>query len=87
MLFGTEVLLELRVDVSYFFFINRLQKYCITNFIWKTKNEKYLSEYIFFCSFSYRGKVIIKSICNIIGIGYSITIFQGEYVSALDATV
>ena len=41
----------------------------------------------FFCSFSYRGKVIIKSICNIIGIGYSITIFQGEYVGELDATV
>ena len=41
----------------------------------------------FLCSSSYRGKVIIKSICNIIGIGYSITIFQGEYVGELDATV
>ena len=41
----------------------------------------------FFCSFSYRGKVIIKGVCNIIGIGYSITIIKREStVSILDAT-
>ena len=33
----------------------------------------------FFPSFSYRGKVIIKGIHNIIGIGYSVTIIKGEY--------
>ena len=33
----------------------------------------------FFCSFTYRGKVIIKGVSNIIGIGYSITIVKGEY--------
>ena len=33
----------------------------------------------FFCSFSYGGKVIIKGVSNIIGIGYGITIIKGEY--------
>ena len=31
-----------------------------------------------FCSFSYRGKVIIKGISNIIRIGYGITIIKGQ---------
>ena len=35
--------------------------------------------YAFLCSFSYRGKVIIKGVSNIIGIGYSITIIKGQY--------
>ena len=43
---------------------------------------------LFFHSFSYRGKVIIQDIHNIIGIGYSITIIKGEYgVGTWDATV
>ena len=33
---------------------------------------------LFFCSLSYLGKVIMKGIHNIIGIGYSITIIKGE---------
>ena len=42
---------------------------------------------MFFCSFSYRGKIIIKGVSNIIGIGYSITIIKGQYSwSTLDAT-
>ena len=35
--------------------------------------------YAFLCSFSYRGKVIIKGVSNIIGIGYSIIIIKGQY--------
>ena len=35
--------------------------------------------YALFCSFSYRGKVIIKGVSNIIGIGYSIIIIKGQY--------
>ena len=35
--------------------------------------------YAFFRSLSYRGKVIIKGIRNIIVIGYSTTIIKGEY--------
>ena len=34
---------------------------------------------LFFHSFSYKGKVIIKGIRNIIGIGYSVTIMKEEY--------
>ena len=34
----------------------------------------YLNILSFFCSFSYRGKVIINSVSNITGIGYGITI-------------
>ena len=45
------------------------------------QSEKCLCEYfmLFFCSFSYRGKVIIKGVSSIIGIGYSITIIKGHY--------
>ena len=51
---------------------------------------------LFFCSFSHRGKEIIKGVSNIIGIGYSITIIERERerererestVGILDATV
>ena len=35
--------------------------------------------YAFFRSFSYKGKVIIKDVSNIIEIGYSITIIKGDY--------
>ena len=43
-------------------------------------SEKCLCEYfMFFCSFMYRGKIIIKGVSNIIRIGYSITIIKGEY--------
>ena len=34
---------------------------------------------LFFCSFSYRGKIIIKGVSNIVGIGYSFAIIKGEY--------
>ena len=52
--------------------------------------EKCLREYFIyacFCSISYRGKVIIKGVSNIIGIGYSISIFMGHYIDTLDALV
>ena len=39
-----------------------------------------------FCSLSYRGKVIIKGVSNIIGIGYSTTNINST-VGILDATV
>ena len=64
-------------DVSYFFFISRFQKYCISTFILKI--NVYVNVLCFFHSFSYRDKVIIKGISNNIGIGYSITIIKGEY--------
>ena len=35
--------------------------------------------YAFLCSFSYKGKVIIKGVSNIIGVGSSITIIKGQY--------
>ena len=55
-------------------------------FKWSMKIEKCLCELknvypdisCFFYSFSYRGKVIIKGVSNIIGFGYSITIIKGE---------
>ena len=34
---------------------------------------------LLFHGFSYRCKVIIKGVSNIIGIGYSVTIIKGEY--------
>ena len=40
---------------------------------------------MFFCSFSYRSKVIIKGASNIIGVGYGIT--RESTVGKLDATV
>ena len=40
---------------------------------------------MFFCSFSYRSKVIIKGASNIIGVGYGIT--RESTVGTLDATV
>ena len=68
--------------VSYFFFISRLQKYYTNIFI----HEKHLCEYLtlFFRSFSFWSKVIIKAVSNIIGIGYSITIIKGGYSSVTD---
>ena len=42
---------------------------------------------IFFCSFSYRGKVIIQSVSNIVGIAYSITVIKDITVGTLDAAV
>ena len=67
-------------DLSYFFFISKLQKYCTTSFIWKMAWKIFMwIFYAFFRSFSYRGKVIIKGFRNIIGIGYSITIIKGHY--------
>ena len=52
----------------------------------------YVYIFCFFCSFSYRGKVITKGVSNIIGTGYSITIIKRERerestVGILDATV
>ena len=48
-----------------FLLFSRLQKYYTTSFIWKIVWKKCLC-ICFFCIFSYRGKVIIKGICNII---------------------
>ena len=43
---------------------------------------------LFFCSFSYRGKVIIKGVSNIIGIGYRVSpLSRDSTVGTLDATV
>ena len=43
------------------------------------KSGKCLCEYLcFLCSFSYRDKIIIKDVSNIIGIGYSITTIKGK---------
>ena len=46
----------------------------------KRLSEKCLCEYfMLFFIVNYRGKVTIKNIRNIIGIGYSIPIIKGEY--------
>ena len=75
-------------DVGYFFFISRLQKYCTITFIWKIVWKMFMWIFCFFCSFSYRGKVIIKGVSNIIEIGYSITLIKSREsaVGILDAT-
>ena len=46
----------------------------------------YVNILCFFCSFSCRGRVIIKDIYNIIGIGYSIIIIKRQDNSTWDAT-
>ena len=75
-----EALLELREDMT--LAISSLSVGCRD--ILLVSFERFLKELAFeriafFCSFRYRGKLIIKGIHNIIGIGYSITIIKGEY--------
>ena len=43
--------------------------------------------WVFFAFFSYRCKVIVKGVSNIIGIGYSITMIKGDTVGTPEATV
>ena len=54
---------------------------------WKEPEEEWFWQFEAFsklktadCEYSYRGKVIIKDICNITGIGYSINTIKGKYV-------
>ena len=68
-------------SVSYFFVITRLYKCCaVCSDIWRTVWKMFMWIFFaFFRTFSYRGKVIIKGICNIIGVDYCIDIIKGEY--------
>ena len=79
-LFGPEALMELRTDMM--LAMSSLSVVC-SNIVllvsFERYSEKCLCEYfMLFCSLSYRGKVIMKSIHNI-EIGYSITIIKGAY--------
>ena len=79
MLFGPEALLELREDMM--LAISSLSVVC-RNIVYDYFHLKdslknvYVNILCFFCSFSYRGKVIIKGVSNTIGIDYSITIIK-----------
>ena len=80
MLFGPKTLPELREDMM--LVISSLSvgyRNLVLLVSFERQTEKCLSEYfmLFFCSFGYRGKVIIKVIWSIIGIGCSITIITG----------
>ena len=68
MLFGPETLLELRENKM--LVISFLSEGC-RNIVLLLSFERF--------SFSYRGKVIIKGVSNIISIGYSITIIKEQY--------
>ena len=76
-----EALLELREDMT--LAISSLSVGC-RDILLLVSFERFLKELAFeriafFCSFRYRGKLIIKGIHNIIGIGYNNTIIKGEY--------
>ena len=78
MLFRPEALLELREDMM--LAISSLSVGC-RNYVLLVSFERCLYEYfMLICrSFSYRGKVFIKGIRNIIEIACSITIIKGGY--------
>ena len=42
---------------------------------------------LFFCSFSYRGKVVIKGVSSITGIGHISPLSRDSTVGTLDATI
>ena len=72
--------IEKGYDVSYFFFISRLLKYCTTIFIPKIVWTVFLWIFnTFFRSFSYRYKETFKGVSSIIGIGCNITIIKEKY--------
>ena len=67
-------------DGGYFLLMSKLQKYCVIIFIRKIIWKMFMGIfYVFFHSFSYRGKITIKGVSNIIGSRYSITIIKEEY--------
>ena len=76
-LFGPKALLELTEDMM--LVISSLSVGCrdiVLSLSFETVWKMFMC---FFCSFSYRGKVTIKSVSNIVGIGYSITVITREY--------
>ena len=79
MLFVWETLLELREGMmlaSSSLLVGCRNIVLVKKIVWKIFMWIF---YAFIRSFSYRGKVIIKAIHNIIGFGYSITTIKGEY--------
>ena len=80
--FGAEALLELRKDMMLLFHLyQQVAEMFYYYFHLKDSLEKlYVNILCFFHSFSYRGKLVIKVVSNIIGNGYSITIIKGEYI-------
>ena len=79
-LFGPEALLELREDMM--LAISSLSVDCrniVLSLSFERQSEKCLREYFMFsfCSFRYRGNIIIKGVSNITD--YSITIIMREY--------
>ena len=78
--FAPEALLQLRDDMM--LAISSLSVGCrniALSLSFESLKNTYVNIFCFFCSFSYRDKVIIKGISNITGIGYGITIIKGEY--------
>ena len=64
--------IERGYDIGYFFFISKVAEMFNYHFYLKNRQKCLCEYFMLFCSFGYRGKVIIKCVSNIVGNGYNI---------------